>query len=141
MDRLKPTKVEADLLYKCNCGAENWLTLTESKVYGKFVCIICGKASPVEPIKNVIIQYAQQSDSQLVKVVNEPVKISGGVPIVRSNRAIVQSDLDQFIPTLISFGYKRAQAKLLVQQCNSEYTGDDAAFISLLISRSKICNT
>ena len=108
-------------MYVCpKCGGENWLSLSEAKGYGKFVCLMCSQVTRIEPIRNITVNYVTQVQVGNPKSVPQP---SPGT--------------EHFVVMLVQLGYKKSNAKALVDRAVAEghFTGDEEAFAQYLVQQ------
>lgn len=118
--KIKPQRIEVDCVYVCPvCDCETWYTVHELK-HRKVLECICGVNTPLVPVRNVHVRYIGDADEQLSK--------SGE----REGPAIPVND---FVSALANLGCPKVNAKKLVTQLRPQYTGDDGAFMKILLQQ------
>jgi Holliday junction resolvasome RuvABC DNA-binding subunit len=114
MKNQKPTDIDVSLKYVCDhCGASHWLFLREAQTENFKIVCECKNVFMPEKIDRVNIQY---SDSKTKPIHEEP-----------AGNSLEQSTIDACAKTLISLGYKRTEAVLLVDQAYKSIHNNDSS--------------
>jgi len=120
--KIRPQRVEVDCLLRCECGGEQWLTLTEIKAYRKLVCANCGKVTPIDVPRAIVFDYAGEPESSTPR---------------SDTKQEVFIDRAPYVKLLVTLGYSKPDAKQMVDKAIADglYQKDEQAFIQAIIAR------
>lgn len=115
---LKPFRIEVDCVYVCeSCGCETWYTIRELE-HRKYLDCVCGKRTSLMRVKHVDVVYDDHK---------EQFRNTG-----KQGSAV---NTEEFVVALVSLGYKKKDARQLVEQNIDSYNGDETEFLRKLVSK------
>jgi hypothetical protein len=124
--KLKPNKLQTFYIYKCpHCKIETWFDDEDVKYKPGFTCA-CGKRNEIEKITRCVPQYANK-----LSVCEQE-----ATPRTKADRKGLGDTARKFVNTLVNLGYKRGEAKRIVDSTISSYV-DDESFLQLLLTTKK----
>jgi hypothetical protein len=122
---LKPSRVEVDCVYSCNaCGTETWYTVRELKHRTTLDCL-CGTITRLAPVHSVDVVYAGKNTEKMDRAGYQVEPVGP------------QIEIDDFVVSLMTLGFKKSEATKLIEQNLHEYNGDEGQFITYLLAKGQ----
>jgi hypothetical protein len=110
MTRIKPSHYEVYPIYRCTCGAE-WQQTVEETVFPAGILCHCGAKLKLATIEDLQVKASFKTDRKPdIKPVSEPVSEPP------ENYEQKNDIYEEVVPALVSMGFKKREAKNLIDK-------------------------